>query len=214
MASAAELLSKRNMKILNFLAIAIVIIAWLIRFYYFTKREELHENADGTVTQTEVQDSLMLIVYTLMVFPMLIAIFIITELQLKPKIMNLCKHFYFLDYYLGKGLYLLLLASLILQHQDMIQWLFVVAILVVTVVDLIHGCIMGAEPINPPPEWDSAKEAPKSTTASEKTETATKTQSKFAAGKSAAMKTSISQLTISQQQSLKSTPQALHSKRR
>ena len=175
MASAAELLSKRNMKVLNFIAIAIVTIAWLIRFYYFTKREDIHENEDGTITQTEVQDSLMLMVYTLVVFPILIAIFIITELQLKPKIINLCKHFYFLDYYLGKGLYLLLLCSLILQHQDMIQWLFVLAILVAIAIDMIHGCVMGAEPINPPPDWDDAKEAPKSTTASEKTETATKT---------------------------------------
>ena len=50
MASAAELLSKRNMKALNLLAIAIVVIAWLIRFYYFTKREDIVENEDGTVT--------------------------------------------------------------------------------------------------------------------------------------------------------------------
>ena len=50
MASAAEILSKRNMKALNLIAIAIVIIAWLIRFYYFTKREHIVENEDGTVT--------------------------------------------------------------------------------------------------------------------------------------------------------------------
>ena len=80
MASTAELLSKRNMKVLNLGAIAIVIIAWLIRFYYFTKREDIVENADGTVTQTEIQDSLMLMMYTLLVFPLLIAIFLITEL--------------------------------------------------------------------------------------------------------------------------------------
>lgn len=114
MASAAELLSKRNMKALNLLALAIVVIAWLIRFYYFTKREDIVENEDGTVTQTEVQDGLMLIIYTLVVFPILILIFVCTELQLKPKIANFCKNFYFLDYYLGKGLYLLLLTSLIL----------------------------------------------------------------------------------------------------
>ena len=58
--------------------------------------------------------------------------------------MNLCKHFYFLDYYLGKGLYLLLMASLIIQHQEMIQWLIAVALLFIIGIDLIHGCLLGA----------------------------------------------------------------------
>lgn len=50
MVNAAELLSKRNMKVLNLLAIALVVIAWLIRFYYFTKRDNVIENDDGTIT--------------------------------------------------------------------------------------------------------------------------------------------------------------------
>ena len=114
MASAAELLSKRTMKALNLLAIGLVIIAWLIRFYYFTKRENIIENEDGTITTTEIQDSIILIIYTLLVFPLLIVIFIIVEMQIKPRLANFCRNFYFLDYYLGKGLYLMLLASLIL----------------------------------------------------------------------------------------------------
>jgi len=54
MASTAELLSKRNMRALNILGIALVVIAWLIRFYYFTKRVEVIENEDGTIIQTEI----------------------------------------------------------------------------------------------------------------------------------------------------------------
>lgn len=80
MASTAELLSKRNMKALNLVGITLVVIAWLTRFYYFTKRVDIVENADGSVTQTVVQDGIWLILYTLVVFPMLITIFIFTEL--------------------------------------------------------------------------------------------------------------------------------------
>ena len=121
MATASEILSKRNMKVLNLLGIALIIIAWLIRFYYFTKRDDIVENADGTVTHVEVQDGLWLMIHTMVVFPILIGIFLVTELQVKQeKLAPLCKHFYLLDYYLGKGLYLLLLTSLVLQHGNMI----------------------------------------------------------------------------------------------
>lgn len=75
----------------------------------------------------------------------------------QEKLAPLCKHFYFLDYYLGKGLFLLLMASLILQHREMLQWLVSVALLVVISIDLIHGCLLGADPINSPPAWDSTK---------------------------------------------------------
>ena len=56
MATAAELLSKRNMRILNLFGLVLVIIAWLTRFYYFTRRDDIIENADGTITNIEVQD--------------------------------------------------------------------------------------------------------------------------------------------------------------
>jgi len=96
---------------------------------------------------------------------------------------NVCRNFYFLDYYIGKGLYLLLLASLILQHQEMLQWIVTVALSFVIVIDMVHGCLLGAEPINPPPEWDSTKSA--GSTATENSETAKSATAKTAATTSA-----------------------------
>lgn len=66
----------------------------------------------------------------------------------------MCKNFHFLDYYVGKGLFLLLLASLILQHQDMLQWIVAIALIVIITVDLVHGCLLGAEPVNDPAALD------------------------------------------------------------
>ena len=88
---------------------------------------------------------------------MLIAIFVVVEIQVtQEKLALLCKHFFFLDYYLGKGLFLLLMSSLILQHQNMLQWIFAIALSFPIVIDLLHGCLLSAEPINPPPAFDSS----------------------------------------------------------
>jgi len=52
----AELLSRKNMRLFNVGAIAVATIAWLCRFYYFAKREEIVEseveypNTDGNGT--------------------------------------------------------------------------------------------------------------------------------------------------------------------
>ena len=123
----AGLLSKKNMRIFNLIAIAMVIIGWIVRFYYFTKREEVVEqdvkviSTIGTeVTETqlvtkELQDSFMLMLYTLVIFPFLIFIFTIQELNVKvEKLAFVPRNFYFLDYYMGKAIYLLLLISLLL----------------------------------------------------------------------------------------------------
>ena len=55
--------------------------------------------------------------YTLFVLPFLIFVFIVQEFQVSHERLIWVKHsFYFLDYHFGKGMYLLLCASLILQH--------------------------------------------------------------------------------------------------
>ena len=38
-----EVLSKKNMRMLNVFAAVLVIVAWFIRFFYFGKREEIVE---------------------------------------------------------------------------------------------------------------------------------------------------------------------------
>lgn len=85
--SVETALSRRNMRIINLAAISLIAIAWIVRFYYFGKREEIVEKTvtDGkttstTLVKTEVQDGFWLIVYTLFVFPFLIFIFVCQEL--------------------------------------------------------------------------------------------------------------------------------------
>ena len=56
--------------------------------------------------------------------------------------------FYFLDYHIGKGVYLLLCASLILQHQEVLQWLVAVACMIVVGINMVHPCLVGFEPVN------------------------------------------------------------------
>ena len=43
MVKVDEVFSKRNMRILNLVATLLVIIAWIARFYYITKREIIVE---------------------------------------------------------------------------------------------------------------------------------------------------------------------------
>jgi len=158
----AEILSRKMMRIFNLGAIVLTIIAWVVRFYYFSKREKIveiekefpNENGlgthKGTILQKEVvQDGFWLIVYTIIIFPMLIFIFVIQEFQVKHvKLAPISHHFYFLDYYVGKGVYLLLLGTLLLQHSEVLEWIIVVAILMVVIVDFLHPCLFGAGPIN------------------------------------------------------------------
>lgn len=154
-------LTKRNMHYANLMAMVVIIIAWGTRFYYISKRETLVETpttttaADGTQTTTlvmekvYVRDGFWQIAYTLVVFPVLILIFLVQEFQVQNERLNpICRHFYFLDYYIGKGFYLLLVSSLILQHDGILQWLVTIAVIVVVLLDVVHPCLMGSDPIN------------------------------------------------------------------
>lgn len=56
-------MSRRNMRFINLGAIGLITVAWLIRFYYFSKREEVNEvekeytneNGVGTYTATVLE---------------------------------------------------------------------------------------------------------------------------------------------------------------
>ena len=125
-----ELLSKRNMRIINLASIGVVTIANFIRFYYFGERERFVEKtveriennsvvSSNVVEKTFERDSFWMFTYTLFLIPVFIFIFILQELQVSTeRLAFITEHFKFLDYHIGKGLYLLLLTSFILQHED------------------------------------------------------------------------------------------------
>ena len=59
--------------------------------------------------------------FTAVIFPFLIFIFLISELNLKvEKLQFVYKHFSFLDYYVGKAFYIFLFISLLMQHTNAI----------------------------------------------------------------------------------------------
>jgi len=149
------------MHLFNLASIGLVLIANLTRFYYFGKREQFTErevasiDEDGdivtetVVDKTYARDSFWMMLYTLIVFPIFIFIFIVQELQVtNARLAFVVEHFAFLDYHIGKGLYLLLLISFILQHPYVMQWLMSIVLFVVVVFNLIHPCIFGSNPIN------------------------------------------------------------------
>ena len=89
---AEELLSRRNMRFFNFGAVGVLTLAWLVRFYYFGNRERVVEvavavtNEDGEVeTETKLEkryqrDDFWMVMYTLLIIPSLLFIFVIQEL--------------------------------------------------------------------------------------------------------------------------------------
>ena len=117
-----ELLSRRNMRIANLGAVGLITVCWLIRFYYFTEREDIVE-VESTVNGKKVttlekqynQDNFWMILYTLAVLPILLFIFVMVEFQVKQeRLAPICRHFFFLDYYTGKAFYHLLFISIII----------------------------------------------------------------------------------------------------
>lgn len=101
------------------------------------------------MTKVELQDGFWMVLYTLFVIPALIFIFVVQELQVAhEKLAPICKNFYFLDYYVGKGFYVLLLTTLILQHNGVFQWLVALPLFVVVGVNFVNPCLFGADPIN------------------------------------------------------------------
>ena len=99
--------------------------------------------------KVNVQDGFWMVIYTIFIFPILIFIFVVQELQPKSdRLASICNNFYFLDYHIGKGLYLMLCGFLVLQHTNVTQWLIALAVISVALVNLVHPCLLGATPIN------------------------------------------------------------------
>ena len=79
----------------------------------------------------------------------MVFIFLVQEFQVQhERLAPLCRHFFFLDYYPGKGVYLLLLLSLIMQHTYALQWIIAIALLVVITINIVFPCMLNSEPIN------------------------------------------------------------------
>ena len=72
---------------------------------------------------------------TLLVLPLMIALFVVTEFRVKPKVT--VKYFNFLDSYLGKGLYLMLMQSIIMEKGTIVEWIFFIANSTIAVLNIL-----------------------------------------------------------------------------
>ena len=76
---------------------------------------------------------------TIIVFPALIALFVIVELQPQGKLKVICENFHFLELYIGKGIYLLMLAMMLLEKTNAVEIIFGIALLVISVINIVVG---------------------------------------------------------------------------
>lgn len=81
------------------------------------------------------------VVTTILTLPAMLALFILTEFDV-PKVSILLKHFfYFLDFYIGKGIWLLLIAFMILEKPNVFTVLLFVVVLLIAVINIAIGFI-------------------------------------------------------------------------
>jgi len=106
-----------TLRIANCHGIFLLIVANIIRLAHFASVETLHEskNQDGSVSiQREiVRVAFWFVITTIFILPPLITVFVIMEFRIKPHIFAL--YFNFLDNPIGKGIYLIFMALIIVE---------------------------------------------------------------------------------------------------
>ena len=160
----AIILKKKTMQIINMNAIFLIFIGTLVRFSYWPSRSKIVEYAvedettgESTVAyDTKVENETIGFKFsTLILLPILILLYVLIELGVKKE--TLCKHFHFLELPIGKGLYLLMLALMLLEKTNIVEIIFGIAIFVISVLNVVVGILKRNEK---PGEDVSDEEAP------------------------------------------------------
>ena len=98
------------------------------------------EDEDGETTNAfEIKvekERFMFYFTTLIVLPALIALYTLVELEVFE---SLRKNFNFLDLYIGKGIFLLMLALMLLEKTKPVEVIFGFAILTITIINIVVG---------------------------------------------------------------------------
>ena len=144
----AVILKKKTMQIINMNAIFLIFIGTLVRFSYFPERsqivqltkedEETGESTEEYVTYSE-SETLGFKFSTLILLPALIILYVLIELEVKKD--SLCRNFNFLELPIGKGLYLLMLALILLEKTNTVEIIFGIAIFVISVINIVVGIL-------------------------------------------------------------------------
>ena len=128
---------------MNMNAIFLIFIGTIVRFSYFRPKETIKivtgENEGSTFEKTTSRERFMFYVTTIFVLPALIALYTIVELEIWKDIFG--KNFHFLELPIGKGIYLLLLALMLLEKANAVEIIFGLAILVICVINIVVSFI-------------------------------------------------------------------------
>jgi hypothetical protein len=120
-----------------------VVIGNLLRLSHFGSVESTAEstNEDGTksieVIQTPVTFSFVFA--TIFVIPAMTLLFIFTEFQVFKG--NLLKYFLFLNSPISKGVYLIMIALMLLEVSTVTEVILAVVIITGAIFDIVLGCI-------------------------------------------------------------------------
>jgi len=147
------------MRILNMNATFLIVIGVLIRFSYFKAISVNQEvsvetgevDADGNpILETEKKEFwekqyLFFYFNTIFIFPPLIALLILMEFKVKHA--SLGKYFNFLDSYLGKGFYILMLALMILEKTTTVEWIFALANTCIAILNIVVHFMQPPKPV-------------------------------------------------------------------
>ena len=132
------------MRIINMNAIFLILIGTIVRFSYFKPSETIVakelEDEDGekyTVYDTKVEkEKFMFYFTTLIVFPALIVLYMLVELDV---VKSLSKNFNFLELPIGKGVFLLMLALMLLEKTKPVEVIFGLAIFTISIINIVVG---------------------------------------------------------------------------
>ena len=132
------------MRIINMNAIFLIFICTIVRFSYFKPSETIvakeledSEGTNYTVYDTEVEkEKFMFYFTTIIVLPAMIVLYILVELEIDVR---LSKSFNFLELPIGKGVFLLMLALMLLEKTKPVEIIFGFAIFTISIINIVVG---------------------------------------------------------------------------
>ena len=124
---------KLTLRIVNCHAIFLGMIAVIIRFAYFPPKEEV--DSDGNVQTVNVK--FPFVVTTIFVLPGMLTFFILLEFRIKREIFAL--YFNYLEFPIGKGIYLIMIGLMIAEVQGITEAIFCILLSVIGLFNVAIG---------------------------------------------------------------------------
>ncbi len=130
-----------TLRILNCNATFLLVIAVIFRLAYFAPKVTTTESTDNigyTSVKTHKQKVLFwFVIDTIFILPPLIVTFLLIEFNVKEEL--LAKHFNFLVHPIGKGIYLIMLALIIVEVEQITEIIFCIVISLIGLINLVIG---------------------------------------------------------------------------